>query len=309
MYTHKIRVCLTCVLCRLLSTLEDARRQEERRSEACHAMPNQAKSSSSLSFVSLSKPRRCPGGRLGWTSGVPRVASGPTRLTVAAALVFIGELAEMGVSLSKYRVIQSCLDIHYVLSPTENGKVGVEPSAVQPPPPPPRATSARRITSAAGRSANVNSKPPSGNACDRCPPNRGSIISRMSTESVAIDVDSVRSLEHTHTVNCWTSGQPEDVRPSGIRQKTAQKEEEEEEEIEECAVCSSSAPVAIYVSDNDDTSGPEDSLVVQIHAAASDDEDSSGQFARPYRPDRALFQLPQAVRLESSDGYCWTCSA
>lgn len=65
----KIRVCLTCVSGLLAAQNNkmhtETTNEEKRRSEACHAMCNQAKSSSSLSFVSLFKPRRCPGGWLG----------------------------------------------------------------------------------------------------------------------------------------------------------------------------------------------------------------------------------------------------
>ncbi len=206
----------------------------------------------------------------------------------------------MGVPLSKYRVIQNCLDIHYVLSPSQNGKVGVEPPPVVAP---------RVATVQNSRPANLqslvhssNRKPASDDAssrsgCNRCR-YRGSIISRMSTESVAVDADSTpQSLEHTHTVNCWVA-QPRE-------EETGTRNAEEQQENEECAVCSSSscAPIAIYVSDNDDEAF-EDSLIVQIHAV--DDDEESGQLsARPCCPDKALFQLPQPVRLESNndEGY------
>lgn len=44
----------------------------------------------------------------------------------------------------------------------------------------------------------------------------------------------------------------------------------------------------------------EEPLVVQVHV------NSDGQqLIRTRQPDKALFQLPQSVRLESSDGYIY----
>lgn len=279
--------------------------KKKRRSEACHAMSNQRKSSSSspspsLTFVSLCETkRRCPVGGISlfllciYTGRVRREVD---IVIVSPLLVFTGIPAEMGVPLSKYRVIQSCLDIHYVLSPSQNGKVGVvEPAPAGVAPFTPRVAKSVHNSSRPANQSLVHSANPASDGCNRCR-YRGSIISRMSTESVAVDADSApQSLEHTHTVNCWVA-QPREEE-TGTRNA---------EENEECAVCSSSscAPIAIYVSDNDDDEALEDSLIVQIHAV--DDDEESGQFsARPCCPDKALFQLPLPVRLESAndEGY------
>lgn len=168
----------------------------------------------------------------------------------------------MGVPLSKNRVIQSCLDIHYVLNPSssssQNGRV--LPAVV----PPCAAVPAQPVWSEP-----VQPKPATpngGNGCKLCLVENpaGSPVSWMSTESVAVDNDSIRSPEHTATVDCWSSIQ------------------RLEQDVEVCAVCSSATN--------------EGSLVVQIHA--SDD-----QLVRSCNPDKKLFQLPQTVRLEFSDGY------
>jgi hypothetical protein len=208
----------------------------------------------------------------------------------------------MGVPLSKYRVLQSCLDIHCVVSPSENGnQVGVHSTA--------RATTLKRPQSFQPKTEteSIVEKPkPTSAACHLLTPN-----SRMSlTESVTIDAESsIRSPEHTRTLNCWRSAQPEVIGESsgGISQETNRVEEEEinEEEEEECAICSSTVLVSddvITVLDN--------SLVVEIHAVRPDsdnEEPSNGQFIlRPHRPDRTLFQSsPNAARLEAldDDGY------
>ncbi len=204
----------------------------------------------------------------------------------------------MGVPLSKYRVLQSCLDIHCVVSPSENGnRMGVDSSrrTLKRPPPP---------SFEASESAVEKPKQPS---CNLLTPNSRTSLA----ESETIDAESctIRSPEHTRTLNCWRSAQPEAIGESsgGIFEKTNRVEEEEEEEEineeEECAICSST----VVVSD-DVITVLDDSLVVEIHAVHSDSDDdvqNSDQFTlRPYRPDRTLFQpSPHAARLETFDGY------
>lgn len=206
----------------------------------------------------------------------------------------------MGVPLSKYRVLQSCLDIHCVVSPSENGnRMGADSSrrSLKRPPPP----SFEALESAVEK--------PKQSSCNLLTPNSRTSL----TESDTIDAESsiIRSPEHTRTLNCWRSTQPEAIgeSSSGIFQKTNEEEDEEEEEIneekeEECAICSST----VVVSDDDVITVVDDSLVVEIHAVHPDSDDevpNSGQFTlRPYRPDRTLFQSsPHAARFEAFDGY------
>lgn len=283
-------VCV-CVCIGLLATLQDAHGDEEkRRSEACHAMCNQAKSRSSLSFVSLSKPRRCPGGRL----GKRRRRSGRVYLDIVV-VVSNGELDEMGVPLSKNRVIRSCLDIHYVFNPSENGRV--PPTPRLPPLPQPPTLTPPVISSEPVKPVKRSS---SGEGCHLCrmknptaAATTGSPISWMSTESVAVDNDSVQSLQHTHTVDCWSSAVQIEDPSSSTALNGCQLQPTDRDDMEECAVCSSAGLVVI--------NNNEQSLIVQIHA--SDDVDQL--VARTFnRPDKTLFQLPQVVSvLESTDGY------
>ena len=211
-------------------------------------------------------------------------AGGPPGL-----LVFTRNSAEMGVPLSKYRVIQSCLDIQYVRNNRRSHNGKVEDCVV---PAVPSADGVARPATA--RQVNCGGS------------NRGSIISRMSTESVAVDADSHQSPEHTHTVNCWTPAGPEGpIHSSPCGSSEIPRRQQKSKQVEEeCAVCSS-APIAIYVSDESGSPAEEDSLVVQVHAVDEEEEDQFDR--RPYPcPDRALFQLPApAIRLESTDdGYC-----
>jgi len=202
------------------------------------------------------------------------------------------ELAEMGVPLSKYRVLQSCLDIHCVVSPSENGnQMGVNstrPTLKRPPP----FEAAQSV---------VVEKPKQ--SCNLLTPN--SRTSLAESETIDAESSTIRSPEHTRTLNCWRSAQPEAIGESsvGIFQKTNRVEEEEINEEEECAICSST----VVVSD-DVITVLDDSLVVEIHAVRPDSDDevqTSGQFTlRPYRPDRTLFQpSPHTARLEALDGY------
>lgn len=207
----------------------------------------------------------------------------------------------MGVPLSKYRVLQSCLDIHCVVSPSENGNRMVADSSrrsLKRPPPPSFEASESAV------------EKPKQSSCNLLTPNSRTSL----TESETIDAESstIRSPEHTRTLNCWRSTQPEAIgeSSSGIFQKTnrVEEEDEEEEEIneeeeEECAICSST----VVVSD-DVINVLDDSLVVEIHAVHLDSDDevpNSGQFTlRPYHPDRTLFQSsPHAARFEAFDGY------
>jgi hypothetical protein len=211
-------------------------------------------------------------------------------------IVFSRELAEMGVPLSKYRVLQSCLDIHCVVSPSENGN----PMATA------RSTSLKRPSFGPKTTAeSIVEKPKqSSNVCNLLTPNSRTSLS----ESVTFDAESsIRSPEHTRTLNCWRSAQPESIGESsgGIFQEPTEVEEEQEEGIneEECAICSST-----FVVTDDVITVLDDSLVVEIHAVRPDsdnEEHNSGQFLlRPYRPDKTLFQpSPHTVRLETLDGY------
>ena len=212
-------------------------------------------------------------------------------------IVFSRELAEMGVPLSKYRVLQSCLDIHCVVSPSENGN----PMATD------RSTALKRPSYDPKTTAeSIVEKPKqSSSNCNLLTPNSRTSLS----ESVTLDVESsIRSPEHTRTLNCWKSAQPESIGESsgGIFQEPTEVEEEQEEEginEEECAICSST-----FVVLDDVITVLDDSLVVEIHAVRPDsdsEEHNSEQFLlRPYRPDKTLFQpSPHTVRLETLDGY------
>lgn len=195
----------------------------------------------------------------------------------------------MGVPLSKssHRVFQSCMDIHYAFSPADMGRAG--PTTLVPPP---TTRLPRAATPAAHFETATSSQKTSAKSVRYASPIEPTVakspVSFMSTESVVVDGDSVGSMEHSRTVDCWSHANLEGTQNGSSNRRTMVANEE-------CAACSSVDPMA--------NKGP--LPVVQVHVN-NEGDGPTVQSIRACHPDKALFQLPQSVRLDSSDGYIYT---
>lgn len=179
----------------------------------------------------------------------------------------------MGVMVSKSRVFQTCLDIDYVSTDAHHKRNKVMVAST----PTPNTTPVRNHVAVRPESA-VHQ------VCRECWLERGESVLSVEDSVEVYDLEDEQSPEHVHTVDGWKADG--DIRP-------------------ECTVCSVHL-TAVYASQvREGELIGEDSLIVQIHATASDDSEDDDELPAGkevtfhHQPNKGLFEQPFWCRLES----------